>query len=251
MKQKGYKLIWLLVLIQFLELGTGNAYAYSKVRYNSAVAVQKSIYLTFDDGPTPKITDEILDILKAKNVKATFFVIGNKAKLHNDIIERIYMEGHGIGLHTYTHNYRKIYGDDKAFIDEMDRTSDEICNITGIRCSAIRFPLGSIGHLNKVLYEKLNEKNYKIFDWNARITDGVHPNKTPEAFYKEAVDSSKKWNSVFMLMHCAEINKNTCKALPKIIDYFKKNDYIFKVIDESTPAYFFDFRKAKKGRSAN
>lgn len=199
----------------------------------------KVIYLTFDDGPSPKITDKILDILKEKNVKATFFIIGDKIKYKQETVRRIHNEGHAIGLHTYTHNYKKIYSSDKAFITEMDETSDEVYNLLGIRPTAIRFPTGSVKHLNKRLYKELKEKKYKIFDWNARITDGVNPNKAPSEFYEEAVKSSKKWSNVFMLMHCDALNSNTCKALPRIIDYFKNNNYTFKIIDDNTPEYFF------------
>jgi peptidoglycan-N-acetylglucosamine deacetylase len=205
----------------------------------------KVIYLTFDDGPISPITDKILDILKEKNVNATFFVIGKKIKIKEQLIRRIYNEGNGIGLHTYTHDYSKIYSSHKAFIDEMDKSSEEIYNILGFRPKIIRFPTGSIGHLNRTLYKKLNEKNYKIYDWNARITDGIHPNKSPEAFYKEAIKTGKKWNTIFMLMHCDAPNINTCKALPRIIDYYKENHYTFQVIDENTPEYFFRFEKKK------
>lgn len=204
---------------------------------------QNVIYLTFDDGPISPVTDNILDVLKAKGVKATFFVIGKKVKIKEDVMKRIYEEGHGIGLHTFTHEYGKIYSSNKAFIDEMDKTSDAIFEVLGIRPTAIRFPTGSIGHLNKSLYLLLTEKNYRIFDWNARITDGVHPNKSPEVFCKEAIKTSKKWKTVFMLMHCDAPNYNTCKALPQIIDYFKENNYQFKVIDDTTEPYFFRFSR--------
>ena len=66
---------------------------------------EKIVYLTFDDGPTPKITEDILDVLQAKNVKATFFVVGKEIKGRENILKRIYEEGHGIGLHTYSHNF--------------------------------------------------------------------------------------------------------------------------------------------------
>ena len=217
----------------------------SKLTNNNLDDSNKVIYLTFDDGPISPITDKILDILKDKKVKATFFVVGKKVKIKEQLIKRIYREGNGIGLHTYTHEYNKIYSSQKAFIDEMDKSAEQIYDVLGIRPKIIRFPTGSIGHLNKTLYKKLNEKSYKIYDWNARITDGIHPNKSPEAFYKEAVKTGKKWHTVFMLMHCDALNLNTCKALPSIIDYYKENNYTFEVIDENTPEYFFRFEKKK------
>jgi peptidoglycan-N-acetylglucosamine deacetylase len=216
-----------------------------KAAQRKRVNNRKVIYLTFDDGPTTPITDIILDILKDKKVNATFFVIGNKVKLKASLIKRIYNEGNGIGLHTFTHDYSKIYRSQEAFICEMDRSAEEIYDVLGIRPNIIRFPTGSIGHLNKTLYQKLKEKHYRIYDWNARITDGVHPNKSPYTFYREAVKSGRKWDTIFMLMHCDALNSNTCKALSKIIDYYKDNDFEFKIIDQNTPEYYFRYEKKK------
>lgn len=247
-KKNGAVLVITIIALLALYIGrnkisVGGAFKLTNANLGDDLRV---IYLTFDDGPTSPITDKVLDILKEKNVKATFFVVGNKIKIKEQLIRRIYNEGNGIGLHTYTHDYSKIYCSQEAFIEEMDRTSDEIYNVLRIRSKIIRFPAGSIGHLNKTLYKKLNDKNYKIYDWNARITDGVNPNKPPELFYKEAIDSGKKWSTVFMLMHCDALNINTCRALPRIIDYYKEHKYIFKVIDENTPEYFFKFEKKSR-----
>lgn len=203
----------------------------------------KVIYLTFDDGPTPPITDKILDILKVKNVNATFFIIGKKIRSNQALLKRMVGEGNGIGLHSYTHDYKKIYSSNDAFICEMSKTDEELLHAIDISAKCIRFPLGSKNHLNKYLYIKLSLKDYRIFDWNARLTDGVHPYCSPEVFYKEAIATAKNRTTVFMLMHCDVHNQNTCKALPKIIDYFKKNRYTFKIIDNDTPEYFFKFKR--------
>ncbi|WDC83243.1 hypothetical protein PL321_10625 [Caloramator sp. mosi_1] len=61
--------------------------------------------------------------------------------------------------------------------------------------------------------------------------------------YKEAIKTSKKWNTVFLLMHCSETDNNTVKALPKIIDYYKERGYEFMVIDDNTPEYYFKYKK--------
>lgn len=86
---------------------------------------EKVIYLTFDDGPS-SITYKVLDILKENNVKATFFLIGNQIKGYENIVNRINEEEYGIGLHTYTHNFKAIYASKKSFIKEMLDTRDEI-----------------------------------------------------------------------------------------------------------------------------
>ena len=77
--------------------------------YNEDYANKKIIYLTFDDGPSSKVTDGVLDVLKEKDVKATFFLIGNQIKDREDVVKRIHNEGHGIGLHTYNHKFKYVY----------------------------------------------------------------------------------------------------------------------------------------------
>lgn len=203
----------------------------------------KTIYLTFDDGPSYKITNQILDILKEKEVKATFFLIGNKVHDRSEIVKRIYKEGHSIGLHTYTHKMKLVYKSKDAFIEEMIKTEDAIYEVIGIRPKIIRFPGGSTGRLDEELHERLHQLGYKVFDWNARISDGYVPSKAPDVLYREAVKTSQKWNTVFLLMHCSETDKNTVKALPKIIDYFKEKGYIFETINENTPEYYFRYKK--------
>ncbi|WP_410506314.1 polysaccharide deacetylase family protein [Haloimpatiens sp. FM7315] len=76
---------------------------------------RKVAFLTFDDGPTRCITPKMLDILKNHNVKATFFVIGSLAERNPEIIKRTLKEGHSIGNHTYSHNYKKVYSSPKSF----------------------------------------------------------------------------------------------------------------------------------------
>ena len=73
------------------------------------VKPSKFAYLTFDDGPTHVVTAALLDVLKNQNVKATFFVVGKEIEGKESILKRIYDEGHSIGLHTYSHNFKKIY----------------------------------------------------------------------------------------------------------------------------------------------
>ncbi|MCX7695232.1 MAG: polysaccharide deacetylase [Caloramator sp.] len=217
-----------------------------QLTYNAAIddsSRVKTVYLTFDDGPSFKITNQILDILNEKEVKATFFLIGNKVEDRSEIVKRIYKEGHSIGLHSYTHKMKQIYKSEDTFIEEMKKTEDAIYNIIGIRPKIIRFPGGSIGHLDEDFHKKLNDLGYKVFDWNARISDGYVPSKAPDVLYKEAIKTSQKWNTVFLLMHCSETDKNTVKALPKIIDYFKEKGYMFETINENTPEYYFRYKK--------
>lgn len=204
---------------------------------------KKVIYLTFDDGPYSVVTSKVLDILKEEKVKATFFVVGYKLDGNQGLISRMYKEGHGLGLHTYTHRYRDIYSSDNAFINEMDRTSEELKRIVGFEPKAIRFPSGSKKHLDNALLGKLHAKNYKIYDWNLSLSDGLDYNTSVDKLYREATSKCINPNKIFLLAHCDKPNTNTCIVLPKVIKYYKDLGYEFKAITDTTPEYHFRVSK--------
>lgn len=233
--------IILLLICCFISYSTCSVLAKDKDKTES----KDIIYLTFDDGPSKKITNQILDILKAENVKATFFVIGAKAMENKEVLERIHSEGHTIGLHTYTHKMNKIYSNKNSFITEMDKTREEIKYLIGTDTNIIRFPWGSRGHLTKSLLEELHQKNYRIYDWNLCVSDGINPHYSPQKLYNEATHAATITNvhSIILLMHCDNSNKNTCRALPSIIKFYKDKGYEFKAIDNSTPEYYYKIKR--------
>ena len=206
---------------------------------------EPTVYLTFDDGPTPKITDQILDVLKSQNVKATFFVVGKEIKGREAILKRIYDEGHSIGLHTYSHNFKIIYKDPESFIMEMEKTNTTINEVLGtnLEIKAIRFPGGSAGRLNKNFYHKLCEKGYIIFDWNVDLQDGIKGNLSPECFLQNSKKCMDKSTRRIILAHCNSNNQNTCEALDDIISYYKNEGYTFKAIDHTPEPYYYKFKK--------
>ncbi|MDP4143502.1 MAG: polysaccharide deacetylase family protein [Bacillota bacterium] len=204
---------------------------------------KKIIYLTFDDGPSSSVNNEVLDILKAKDVKATFFLVGYKIPGREDVIKRIHNEGHGIGLHTYSHKTKLIYSSEDNFVKEMDQTRDEIKKVINYSPTAIRFPYGSKKRLTSSLLEKLHSHNYKIYDWNVCVSDGIDYNAPASKLYREATKYNKNFSRIFLLMHCDAVNKNTCKALPQVIDFYKKLGYEFQPITENTSEYYFRVKK--------
>ncbi len=206
---------------------------------------EKVVYLTFDDGPTQKITDQIMDVLKKENVKATFFIVGKEIKGREDVLKRIYNEGHAIGLHTYSHNFKLIYQNPDAFINEMEKASSSINEVLGtnIDFKVIRFPGGSAGRLNPKFYERLNTMGYKIFDWNIDLQDGIKGSLSPETFIANSKKCPTNSTRRIILAHCNSNNINTVKALSGIINYYKEEGYCFKVIDNNTTPLFFRFKK--------
>ena len=117
-------------------------------------ASQKMVYLTFDDGPT-KRTLEILDILEQYNIKATFFVIYRGDQASRDILKAVADAGHTIGIHSGTHDYKKIYQSTEAFIEDFYTTYALVEEVTGIKADIFRFPGGSINSYNQGVYQEI------------------------------------------------------------------------------------------------
>ena len=201
----------------------------------------KKVYLTFDDGPSNSITLKILNILKESNVKATFFVVGSQIKNRENIIKKIYSDGNGIGLHSYSHIYKKVYRSSDSFIDEMNKTAREVHNVIGINPKAIRFPAGSKKHLNKKLASRLHDLGYKIFDWNISADDGFNNNIAATKIYKNSIANKEKFTRAIITLHCSEENKETVKALPRIIKHYKDAGYVFMIINKDTHEYYFKY----------
>ena len=110
---------------------------YEKLRAEKKI---KTVYLTFDDGPSAH-TDQILEILKKNNIKATFFVIGI-GKNYNDY-KKIIDHGHVLGLHTYSHEYKEVYANEESFFKDLYKIRDAVKSTTGLDVKITRFPGGS------------------------------------------------------------------------------------------------------------
>ena len=111
-------------------------------------AHEKNIYLTFDDGPSPNITPQILETLKKYNVPATFFVLGSRVELYPELVKQEYNEGHYIANHGYTHTYSSIYSSVQSVIDEYNKCDDAVQKALGnteYHTLLFRFPGGSSG----------------------------------------------------------------------------------------------------------
>ncbi len=114
----------------------------------------KKIAITFDDGPHPCYTEQLLDGLKERGVVATFFVTGEHAELHPDIIEKMFEEGHLIGNHTYSH-IQLTKSNREKFKEELIKTNEVLKEITGEEVQYVRPPYGS--------WDKSFEKELNMF----------------------------------------------------------------------------------------
>lgn len=186
------------------------------------------IALTFDDGPDSLYTVQILDILKQKNVKATFFLVGRHIKLYPAVVTRMVREGHEIGNHTYTHLYL-ANATDSMISREVEMTQHLIDSLCGNNNRLFRAPWNAI-KLSQA--KKVEQQGYKNITWNIDTRDY---DQSKEEIVRFVIDH-KKDNGI-VLMHSADYNdvesrKNTVDALPQVIDLLREYHYDLVTISE-------------------
>lgn len=242
MKNARYVVISIIVMMCIVCFGYSKGYkAYSL----SSIPEERKIYLTFDDGPIPGVTEKLLNVLKEQNIKATFFIVGKEIPGREDILKRIYSEGHTIGLHTYNHKFKNVYKSEDAFVDEMLQTRKKINEILNINPTAIRFPGGSSGRMTQELLDKLHSNNMKVFDWTIDLHDGCASEVSVSELIKNGTKFNPKYRRLIILAHCNSNNINTVKALPEIIKFYKELGYEFAAIGEDTPDYYYRLKVNK------
>ncbi|WP_052737904.1 polysaccharide deacetylase family protein [Bacillus sp. SA1-12] len=185
---------------------------------------KKRIALTFDDGPENIYTPQILDILRQKDVKATFFVVGKQAREYPEQLKQIYKEGHAIGNHTWDHPHLPDLSD-QELKDTIQATSEEIKKITGVKPNLFRPPYGEFEDRQIAL---LNKQGYRSIIWTADTKDwsGVSAEEIVSRVKKEARPG------VIILQHNYHVSGEfeTVKALPEIIDYLRAQGYEFVTV---------------------
>lgn len=201
------------------------------------ISPDKTIFLTFDDGPSDR-TLEVLDILREKGVKATFFVTGNCPAKGKSIMKKIVDEGHTIGVHTYTHAFKKIYASVNAFLDDFNKIYNLIYDATGVKPTIFRFPGGSKNGFNKGNYRELiaemTRRGFDYFDWNLSAGDAVSRTLTPTSrCISNVLNASKNCRHGVVLMHDARPKTTTVEALPVIIDGLKSQGFSFDKLSNS------------------
>ena len=204
----------------------------------------KTAFLTFDDGPSPR-TDEILKILKEKNVKATFFVVG---KTDADSIRRmkaVVADGHTLGMHSYSHNYAKIYDSVEAYLADMYQIFCLIRDQVGVTPAVFRLPGGSIngydfGIYQQILAEMLR-RGFVPCDWNVSSEDAAGGNPSAAQLVQNVVNGAKTDRRAFVLMHDAAAKKTTVSALPGMIDGLRAEGYTLLPFTEDVKPVLFGY----------
>ncbi|WP_341281098.1 polysaccharide deacetylase family protein [Paenibacillus sp. FSL H8-0537] len=187
---------------------------------------QKLVALTFDDGPDSRYTPAILDILKKKGVKATFFVVGVQVKKDPDVLKRIVDEGHEIGNHT-THHKDLTKLTKSQIWEEITTTDKLIKDAVGFTPNLVRAPYGAV---NSTVKQLMKEKGRELVSWNVDTRDWAG---TSIAVMKQNISEHTKPGGI-ILMHSfgGKGIKNTVDMLPDVIDSLHKKGYTFVTIDE-------------------
>ncbi|WP_438447709.1 polysaccharide deacetylase family protein [Gorillibacterium sp. sgz5001074] len=206
-----------------------------------------TVYLTFDDGPS-KLTGQVLDILKRERIAATFFVLGQYAEEHKELIRRMSEEGHAIGNHSYNHVYQELYRDFGGFWKQAVKTDGILESITGRKPFLLRAPGGTASNFDAVYFYQLEKAGYSVVDWNVDSRDAVRKGVKAEEILEEVRNSPLK-HELTVLMHDGIGHEETVKALPGIIAYYREKGYDFAALDESVKPAQFRLSASKWGRT--
>ena len=200
----------------------------------------RKIYLTFDDGPSSS-TNEILDILKSYDVKATFFVVGKTDEASKEAYRRIVAEGHTLGMHSYSHKYDEIYRSEESFQEDLSKLQEYLYEVTGVWSRYYRFPGGSSKTVSRTdmqaLITWLNENDITYYDWNVASGDAVSGLLSKDTIVNNCLSGVFNQPDSMILMHDASDKRTTVEALPEIISRIRmKGDVSFLAItDETVP----------------
>lgn len=203
----------------------------------------KYVFLTFDDGPSyDEMTNNILDILKENNVKATFFMIGSMVKQYPTAVKRAYNEGHYIANHGYSTDNTVTYASANKVLEEYNETENAIREAIGnndYSSKLFRFPGGSTGSYTDIktkAKELLKQNKIAYIDWNADINDAAKKEDgtryTVEEMYQRMVETTENKNVIVLLMHNYGTATNSDQVLEKSITYLKNKGYEFKKISD-------------------
>ncbi len=199
----------------------------------------KTIYLTFDDGPCEN-TPYVLDVLAKYDVKATFFVICGRKDADLQLLPRIVEEGHTLGIHCYQHKYELIYRSPQAYADDLTAAQEVIFNYTGQYAQVIRFPGGSTTAQGLSLWfpdrydgvrEMIHNMGLRYYDWDVQPEIG----RSTEGVLSNFINPSQPYDGAIVLQH--DTRGYSVRALEGMIQWGLENGYTFAAIDLTTPEY--------------
>ncbi len=183
---------------------------------------EKKLYITFDDGPHPTITPQVLEILKKFNAKATFFCVGNNVKKYKETFELIKKEGHSVGSHTFNHE-RGWKTKTKDYVNSVK----EACNL--IQSPLFRPPHGRIkfSQITKLLkFESSRILNFRIVAWTV-ISYDWDKSLTPDDCFNNVIKNADD-GSIIVFHDSEKAVNNMIPALNKVLEYYTDKGYTFE-----------------------
>lgn len=207
-----------------------------KYPMNDSVHSDKKVaYLTFDDGPSEN-TREVLEILKKYDIKATFFMIaGSVTPDRYDLIKEMIDQGHVVGIHTYSHNYKQIYASVKDYLDDFYLAYTRMYEVTGTQPVVFRFPGGSYNKymkgIRKQVMAEMERRGFVYYDWQVSAEDSIGK-PTRASVTRNVLKDFKKYNKPIILMHDSSVNDVTVQSLESIIKTIKEAGYTFDTVDK-------------------
>lgn len=179
---------------------------------------EKIIYLTFDDGPTPEITEWTLATLKTFNAKATFFCVGSNVAKHPEIFQQIISDGHAIGNHTHQH-VNGWHTDKEAYFRNIKKCEEVV------KSNLFRPPYGRI---KKSQYELIKE-DYKVIMWDV-LSGDFDPKTSPEKCLSNVINNTTE-GSIVVFHDSLKAADNLKYTLPKVLEYFVEQGYRFEKLE--------------------
>ena len=222
-------MFWIVFIFGFLILtailfASLNICAHIFIKSKCKIQNTNSVALSFDDGPHPIYTPQLLDVLQALNIKASFFVIGKNAEQYPDIIQRIVAEGHTLGHHSFYHHKKWGTLSTKKVIAEIQKTIDVLEQITGKKSIYFRSPFGLT---NPNIAKAIRTLNLSSIAWSLRSYDTTY---TPQMVVNKINKKLKAKDIVLMHDHL----KSTPQTVQQIVKEGLKNGLKFVNLEEAT-----------------
>lgn len=186
---------------------------------------RKEIYVTFDDGPTPEITEWVLTQLAKYNAKATFFCIGKNIEAHPEIFKKIIQARHSIGNHTYNHLKGWNVKTD-AYLDNIKKTETLLNSYQLPNTKRLFRP--PYGKIKRSQTKKIKEENYEIIMWKVLSAD-FDNSISKEKCLENVLKNSTK-GAIVVFHDSIKAANNMKYALPKVLEYYSKKGYSFRAL---------------------
>jgi len=203
-----------------------------------------TMYLTFDDGPSSN-TPLLLSILRSKHVKATFFVVGGDTEKQRQWMRDIVEDGHTLGMHSYTHDYYKIYASVEAFLDDYYKLFTNIKEATGQTPTIFRFPGGSVNSYDYPVYREIVaemlRRGFVFYDWNLSSGDASSNYMSPKQITANILDHASDFSRGIVLFHDAPSKDSTVEALAGVIDGLREQGFTFAPLTRQVRPILFNY----------